>query len=361
VSVGEVRGHERIQAFLSRGLASGRVPPSLLLSGPEGVGKKALALAFARALLCERAPAAVACGECRTCRRTGSALQPAKLDALRAEADRHPEEDVWRNFRVHPDLLLAEGWRLTKTGRPRPEAEIRVGQVRDLIGEIAGAPFEARRRVFVIDDAHTMNEAAQNALLKSLEEPPPRSHVLLVTASPQGLRQTIRSRCQLVRFGPLPRATIEALLLERGELAPQEARLRAGLAGGSMAVALAFESEAYRRAREVALGLLERLDDLPPLARLTAAEQLEQAGEAALLLTTLRSLLRDVAALRAAGGTAEVANADLRGRLAPLAEGPLGARAGALAERVGRARSALRGFANRLLTFDGLVDALAAE
>ena len=122
---------------------------------------------------------------------------------------------MWRNFRLHPDLVLSEGWWLTKTGRPRAEPEIRVDQVRDLIGEIAGAPFEARRRVFVIDDAHTMNEAAQNALLKSLEEPPPRSHVILVSAAPLGLRQTIRSRCQMLRFGPLPRAAVAAFLAER--------------------------------------------------------------------------------------------------------------------------------------------------
>jgi hypothetical protein len=90
---------------------------------------------------------------------------------MRQEADRHPDEDVWRNFRLHPDLVLAEGWWLTRTGRARSAPEIRVDQVRDLVREIAGAPFEARRRVFVIDDAHTMNESAQNALLKTLEEP----------------------------------------------------------------------------------------------------------------------------------------------------------------------------------------------
>ncbi len=356
-----LRGHERIRAILARGLASGRVPPSLLLAGPEGVGKKAIALAFARSLLCERAPVGEACGECRTCRRIEAGLEPERLEAARVEADRHPDEDVWRNFRVHPDLVLAEGWRLTKTGRPRQEPEIRVGQVRDLIGEIAGTPFEARRRVFVIDDAHTMNEAAQNALLKSLEEPAARSHVLLVTAAPLGLRQTIRSRCQLVRFGPLPRATVEALLVERGSISPEEARLRAGLAGGSIATALAFESESYRRIREVVLGLLERLDGLPALGRLEAAEQLEQAGEASLLLTTLRSLLRDVAALRAVGDEARLGNEDVHDRLAALAEGTLGERAGTLAERAARARSSLRGFANRVLTFDVLVDALATD
>ncbi len=361
MTLGEIRGHDRLRAILARALERGRMPPALLLAGPDGVGKKTVALALAQALLCERAPLAEPCGSCRQCRRVAAGLAPARLEALRAEADRHPDEDVWRNFRLHPDLVLAEGWKLTKTGRPRSDAEIRVDQVRDLITEIAGTPFEAQRRVFVIDDAHTMNDAAQNALLKSLEEPPPRSHVLLVSSAPFALRQTIRSRCQLVRFGPLSRGTIEALLRERGGLTPEEARLRAGLAGGSVGSALALESEAYQSQREAVLALLERLDGLPTLGRMELADELAQADEPVLLLTILRSLLRDVAALAAGADAALLANADVAPRLAALAARPLAGRAGALAERVDRVRRSLRAFANRLLTFDVLVDELTAE
>jgi DNA polymerase-3 subunit delta' len=357
----DVRGHDRVKGILAQLLDRDRVPPALLFAGPEGVGKKTLALAAAQALLCEAAPAGEPCGACRTCRSVAAALLPPRLDALRQRADEHPDEDVWRNFRVHPDLVLAEGWRLTKTGRPRPEPEIRIDQVRDLIGEIAGAPFEARRRVFVIDDAHTMNEAAQNALLKSLEEPPPRSHVVLVSATPLGLRQTIRSRCQLLRFGPLPRTTVAEVLMERGELSEAEARVRAGLAGGSVGAALGLESEEYRRTREAALAFLEGLEALDPLGRMEAAERLEQVKDSGLLLTILRSLLRDVAALRAGATTVLLVHADVAERLSPLAGGILGSRAGELAESVVGARYALRGFGNRLLTFDVLVDALAAD
>jgi DNA polymerase-3 subunit delta' len=361
MTLAEIRGHERIRSILARALERGRVPPSLLLAGPDGVGKKTLALAVAKALLCERAPVAEACGGCRTCRRVAAGIDPAGLEGLRNEADRHPDQDVWRNFRLHPDLVLAEGWRLTKTGRPRAEPEIRVDQVRELIVEIAGAPFEAARRVFVIDDAHTMNDSAQNALLKSLEEPPARSHVLLVSAAPLGLRQTIRSRCQLLRFGPLPRATIEATLRERGDLLPEEVRARASLAGGSIGAALAIESEQYQRVRDSLLALLEQLEGLDERGRLEAAEQLAQEEDTALLLSILRGLLRDLAALRAAGGSAAVGNTDIAERLATLAERPLGRRAGELAERVASLRRSLRAFANRLLSFDVLVDTLASD
>jgi DNA polymerase-3 subunit delta' len=361
VKLADVRGHDRVRAILSRALERDRLPPALLFAGPDGVGKKLLALAVAQAALCERAPAPEPCGECRACRKVSAALAPERLEELRQEADQHPDEDVWRNFRLHPDLVLAEGWRLTKTGRPRAEAEIRVDQVRDLIVEITGTPFEARRRVFVIDDAHTMNEAAQNALLKSLEEPPPRSHVILVSAAPLGLRQTIRSRCQLLRFGPLTRAAVAAHLGERRGVSEEEARTQAALAGGSLGAALAFESESYGRMREGLVELLERAGTLDPVARMEAAEALEQSEDPTLLLTTLRSLLRDLLALRAGASGEGLVHPDLADRLRPLATGPLGERAALLAERAGEARFALRGFANKLLTFDLLVDALAGD
>jgi DNA polymerase-3 subunit delta' len=357
----DVRGHDRVRGILARALERDRMPPALLFAGPNGVGKKALALAVAQAGMCERAPVPQPCGECRCCRKVAAALLPEGLEDRRQEADRHPDEDLWRNFRLHPDLVLSEGWCLTKTGRPRSEPEIRVDQVRDLIGEIAGAPFEARRRFFVIDDAHTMNESAQNALLKSLEEPPPRSHVILVSATPLGLRQTIRSRCQMLRFGPLPRGAVAAFLSEQHGVPPEEARLRAALAGGSPGAALSFESEAYGRMREGLIDLLERAESLDPLARMEAAEALEQAEDPALVLTTLRSLLRDVAALRAGTPAEALVHPDAAERLSPLASGRLGERATLLAEKAGEARYALRGFASKLLTFDLLVDTLAGD
>jgi DNA polymerase-3 subunit delta' len=361
VRLSEVRGHDRVRAVLGRALERDRLPPALLFDGPDGVGKKTLALAVAQATLCEAAPAPEPCAECRACRRVAGSIRPERLAELRQEADRHPDEDVWRNFRLHPDLVLAEGWWLTRTGRPRSEPEIRVDQVRDLVGEIAGAPFEARRRVFVIDDAHTMNDAAQNALLKSLEEPPPRSHVILVSSAVSGLRPTIRSRCQRLRFGPLSRAVIaDSLLRERG-IGAEEAGLQAALAGGSLATALSGEAAGELRLREELLVLLEGASSGGALARMEAAEALEQAEDPALLLTTLRSLLRDLAALRAGAPPETLLSPDLAPRLAALAASRLGERATSLAEEAGEARVALRGFASKLLTFDRLVDALAGD
>jgi len=359
MKIADVVGHDRARGVLARALERDRLPPALLLSGPAGVGKKSLALAVAQAALCEKAPAAEPCGECRTCRRVDKAASPAGLESLREEARSRPDEDERCNFRLHPDLVLLEGWWLTRTGRPRPEPEIRVGQVRALVAEVPGAPFEARRRVFVIDDAHTMNESSQNALLKSLEEPPPRSHLVLVTSQPEDLRQTIRSRCQVLRFGPLPRAVIARHLVERLGVTAEEAELRAALGAGSLAAAVALESDGYREMRARLLDVLERVQDASALGRMEQAESLDQVGDATTLLTTLRSLLRDVAASRVGAPPGSLLNADVADRIAVLARGPLGARAADLAEQVAESRRAIRGFGNRLLTFDLLVDTLS--
>jgi DNA polymerase III subunit delta' len=323
VSLSAVLGHERIKGVLARALSQGRFPNALLFGGPAGVGKRTLALAAARALLCERSRDGDACGECRACTRSGRGL--------------------------HPDLALVEP----------ATAVIKIDQVRDAVREIQLPPFEARHRVFVIDEADVMTEQAQNALLKSLEEPKASSHVFLVTASPQALLPTIRSRCPLLRFGPLPRAVVETYLVEKQGLSPAEARLRAALASGSLGAALAFESDTYRMLREELLALLERVASLTPLDRMAEAERLEQAEDPALALTTLRSLLRDLAAARAGSTPDRLLNADVGDRIAALARAPVGARAREVAEEAGETREALRGYANKLLSFETLVETLA--
>ncbi len=342
-----VLGHDRVKALLTRALQGGRLPPALLLAGPEGVGKRALALEAARALLCEGERGG-ACGRCSSCQRSQRTL--GALDDLRRKVE-DERDPTLRNFRLHPDLLLAEPW---KTG-------LKIDQVRQLVQELLGSPFEGRARAVVIDDAHLMTEQAQNALLKSLEEPPATSHVFLVTAVPQALLPTIRSRCQLLRLGPLPQSLLAQHLEERLGLHREEARLRAALAGGSLGAALAFESDAYRARRERLLGLLESLPTLGPLERMEAADELgdKEEGDPEGSLLTLRTLLRDVAALRLAP-TAVPLNADVTDRLLALARGPLGERAPRLAESVGEARESLARNAYRPLTFDLLLDALAS-
>jgi len=139
----DVVGHDRIRDVLGRAIKADRLPPSLLLTGPEGIGKKTLALAVARGLLCEKGPGEP-CGACTHCRRIARSIDA--LPDRRSEAEGRTDEPALLNHRLHPDVVLVEAWR-TAT-----RAEIKVAQVRDLVGDVVALPFEARARVFVIDD-----------------------------------------------------------------------------------------------------------------------------------------------------------------------------------------------------------------
>jgi DNA polymerase-3 subunit delta' len=320
----EVLGHDHVKEVLARLLARERLPGSLLIGGPSGVGKKKLALAVARAMVCEQPQSSEACGRCGACLRSGKG--------------------------IHPDVSLIE---------PATPTSIKIDQVRDAVRGILSRPFEGRARVFIIDECHLMTDEASNALLKALEEPPATSHVMLVTSAPQALLPTIRSRCQMLRVGALPASLIESHLRDQSGLSATDAHLRAALCGGSLGQALAFESEAYRGLRD---GVLERLETLPgsdALRRIESAEWLEQQDDHALALVALRSLLRDVAAVAAGGAPESLLNADVAARLVALAAGPLGTRAIVVADATAEALDALRGNANKLLTMDVLVDAVA--
>ena len=315
-----ILGHDRVRALLARALADGRLPPALLLCGPEGVGKRTLAMAAAGMLLCE---SGTGCGTCAGCQRVERGIHP----------------DV---FAIAPE-----------------KATIKIEQVRDLVREIGARPFEGRARAFVVDDAHAMTEQAMNALLKSLEEPAAESHVFLVSAAPQALLPTIRSRCQVLRFGPIPAGVLEAHLVERQGLDPAEARLRAALSGGSLGAALAFEAEGYREVRDTIVEGLGRVASEGALARMDFAQKLADVDDWTLMLAALRSVLRDVAAARAGAPPEALLNRDAARAIAALAEGPLGPRAVALGDVTEETRTGLRQNANRLLSMDVLVDAVA--
>jgi DNA polymerase-3 subunit delta' len=143
----------------------------------------------------------------------------------------------------HPDIRLVEPEKTT----------ISIDQVRDMINEIAYQPLEARYRVVILDPAEQMRLEAHNSLLKTLEEPPSRTIIILIATNPYMLLDTIRSRSRLLHFGEISQESIERQLVVQQGRKKEEARLAAALSGGSLAAALSFNVDEYRETRALAL------------------------------------------------------------------------------------------------------------
>ncbi len=248
----DVRHQDRALSILRRALCSDRMPHAYLFEGPEGVGKEMAARALAARLLCgdgALAPDADACGRCASCRLLA--------------ADNHLDFHLIHRglHRFHPD----------RTIRASKGLFLVVDLVRHFIIEPAGMkPTQGRRRVFLIRDAERMNEEAQNALLKTLEEPPGSACLILVTSSGERLLPTIRSRCQRVAFDLLPREFVTSELRTRVRLPESTAAVLAGLSGGRLGVAIRWHE----------LGLLDALDAVTAAVRALSDADVEAFGQA---------------------------------------------------------------------------------
>jgi len=280
----QIVGHTRTLDLLRRAVSRASVPQSLLFAGPEGVGKHTVAIALAQAVNCPTPVEDDACGTCRTCRRIAAG--------------------------TFSDVVI-----LDKNG----EASIKIDALRQKVLEPIGyRPFEGRRRVFIIDPADDMTPQAQDALLKTLEEPPPAAIIILVTAFADSLLATVRSRCRRVRFSELADDEVARVLTgPECRVDPVEARHRAVLSGGSVSRALATDGREFVEDRDAALGLLAALSEraLPPRLKAAAAfvqvDKKRRVREAASRrLSVLASLLRDLLVIDVRG-RGDVTNTDL--------------------------------------------------
>lgn len=229
----DIEGHDRPVMILKRALANGTLAHAYLFSGDAGIGKRLTALALAAAVNCAKGGPEGACGECPSCRKVAAA--------------------------THPDVhLLAPD-----------NDEIKIDQIRQIQAELSLRPFEGAKKVLIVDFAERMKQAAGNAFLKTLEEPPGDALIILVTAMPQSLLVTIRSRCQEIRFQPLPRRTLARALVKRRGLSEEDAWFLAALAQGSLGRGLEMDParEKEDRSRIEALwSELQRMGDAEALA-----------------------------------------------------------------------------------------------
>lgn len=339
-------GNERAKETLRRMLRQGRVPGALLFAGDEGLGKKLFAVELARALNCRSLRGVEACGECTSCRRIGNFQTPKADDS---DALKHI---LWSE---HRDVGLV-----------RPSGRfITIDAVRELERESNFRPFEGAARVFIVEEADRLNEAASNAILKTLEEVPFTTHLVLLTSRPASMLPTIRSRCQTVRFAPLSVEELESHLVKNRQRAGDEARLAAHLAAGKPGVALGLNLDKYRTRRDAMLVVVETLTAGNDRARLLrAAEELGDAknkDEYEPRLDALELLIHDLWLLAHGAGEARLVNYDLRERLTGLATGLRPNRAARWLARVEELRTQLAFNINRRVATDALFLAMASE
>lgn len=308
----QITGNERVKKLLRRMLEEQRVPGALLFSGEEGIGKKLFALEIARAFNCRNLQGVEACGTCPAC------IRISNFNFPQAEDSDDWKKIIWTD---HGDVGMVVA----------PKRFLLVDQMRLVEREANYRPFEGRKRVFLIEDADKLNDNSSNALLKILEEPPPTSHLILITSRPAVLLPTIRSRCQQIRFSPLTAAEIERHLLDNKLASAADAKLRARCAAGSIGRALSDDVESYKERREAMLDVLKALALTGDRTRLLrAAEGLNEARnkdnyEANLEL--LETLIRDALLVAIGANEGQIVNPDVLPQLKELARGLNSARA----------------------------------
>ena len=304
-------GNTQAVAAVREMLAGGRVQGALLFTGPEGVGKKTLAMMLAKALVCEKGPGDF-CGICAACRKAEDRFNAAREDLAR----RREMKDSVRRVEglVYFDLQVIEP--LTRF--------ILTEQIRQMRNVAYTRPFEFGRRVFILDDAQTIHWQAVDLLLKVLEEPPDTSAFILVCPNPYELRPTIRSRCVRVPFQPVEDSLILQVLAKEKRLTKPQQALAVRVAAGSVAKAKAFDPAIYEKQRQPWLGYLEALaSESPssateldwPLIFDSTRALVESRDEFEATLAIGYSLLRDLLHCLLEGSQKEVVNVDLLPRL----------------------------------------------
>ncbi|MBN8620719.1 MAG: DNA polymerase III subunit delta' [Anaerolineae bacterium] len=266
-----VYGHDWAIEHLRKGIANGRTRHAYLIVGTESIGKETLARAFAMALNCTHADeAARPCGVCSACKRITSGN--------------------------HPDMLYSE--LDSSTGA------LKIEEVRAITSRIALKPYEARYRIAIFRDFDHARPQAQDALLKTLEEPPPQAVLILLAPSTESLLPTITSRSQVIQLRPLPADSVRDALIQHRGASPEQADLLARLSGGRMGWAIrALEDPSILEQRAQALDLLEQILTLTRAQRFEIADDLSKDKLALYpLLELWQSYWRDLLLLNQQAG-----------------------------------------------------------
>jgi DNA polymerase-3 subunit delta' len=258
------------------------------MAGQAGVGKHQFALALAQALNCERPREGDACGECLPCRKIA--------------AGEHADVET-----ISPDGQF-----------------IKVDQMRQMSAKSQYLPYEGKRRVYIVESAERLNDAAANSILKIVEEPPPTTLIVFITSRPYRMLETIRSRCLMLSFAPLTSDELESFLKSYSRRPAEEIRMLARLARGSIGRALSIDLGEFREKRASMVELIEALAlNRDTLKILSAAEYLGkklEREEFEVHMDALLILLADLFHLKIGEPAESLTNSDIAQRLERVAE-----------------------------------------
>jgi DNA polymerase-3 subunit delta' len=303
IGFGSIIGQHKAAGFLSALLRKGTIPNALLFTGPEGVGKRDAAYAFAMAANCVQTGSREPFEEhvCRTA--SGQGVFPSEPCGRCRSCGKFESGN-------HPDLLRVD-----------PDGQFtKIAQIRELRQALSMKPFEARLRVVIVGQAHTMKAEASNALLKVLEEPPNRTLLILVAMQTTDLLPTIVSRCRQIRFRPVPVGTLTEELVRKHAMGEYEARILASLAKGSLAKALEMRNTDRVARRNWMVREASGLEDNPPGIVMAFAEKLANKKDDAVdALEILKTWLRDLIVSKYS--PAKILNADFAERIENASEG----------------------------------------
>jgi DNA polymerase-3 subunit delta' len=309
--------------LLKQFLRSETVPHALLFTGIDGVGKRTAAGLFAAALNCHATPSESderPCGRCRSCRRIAAG--------------------------VHPDVITID---------PRKNT-LKIDQIRALLATLALKPFDAGRRVVIIDQSQKLTAEAANALLKILEEPPENTILILTALQPSDLLPTVVSRCRHIHFRPLAPEDLSGMLMTQAGVDADQAAVIGEQADGSFEKARYLADHQWGPARDwvvhaAGLTLPAQGTQRPLTLSLAFAAQLAQRKENLTeILEILKTWIRDLALLPYAAG--RLINRDRRSTLEKAREALSDRQVWALWEAIEKAQKDIAGNANLRLTLD---------
>ena len=285
---GDIVGHEQVISHLKNAISMGKVSHAYILNGPEGAGKRMIAEAFARALQCENHDTE-GCGKCRSCHQAES--------------------------RNHPDIIYVN--------HEKPNT-ISVADIREQInGTIDIKPYNttSRYKVYIVDEAEKMNEQAQNALLKTIEEPPAYAVILLLTTNADAFLQTIRSRCVTLELKAVAEEKIHNMLMRNYQVVDYKADVCVAFAQGNVGKAILLAgSQTFNELKDQTIRLVRKLRDTEVadiMSEVKAIEEFEQIDD---FFDLLLLWYRDVLIYKASGSDAKLIYKDQANEIARQAE-----------------------------------------